>query len=344
SLNFDPTALAFVSASVGGATNGALLNVNENQTASGRLGVALALPAGQKLKAGKQTVVTVRFNSLASSGVATTPISFGDQPIRRELSDVNAVAVAASYSDGSVSVVSSVASVSAASFKPEIAAESIVAAFGASLATATAVTASLPLPTSLAGTTVRVRDSAGVERLAPLFFVAPAQVNYQAPPGTAAGVATVTVTSGNGTISAGTVDIAPVAPSLFGANADGQGVGATVAVRVRADGSQVFENTARFDPARNRLVHEPIDLGPESEQVVLLLFGTGFRNRSALSAVSVSVGGLNMPVDYAGPQPDFAGLDQINVRLLRSLIGRGEVDVVVTVDGKTANTIKAFIR
>ncbi|MGH8865388.1 MAG: hypothetical protein ACREVZ_12205 [Burkholderiales bacterium] len=34
----------------------------------------------------------------------------------------------------------------------------------------------VPLPTTLAGTTVKVRDSAGVSRDAPLFFVAPAQV------------------------------------------------------------------------------------------------------------------------------------------------------------------------
>jgi hypothetical protein len=44
----------------------------------------------------------------------------------------------------------------------ELASESIVAAFGAGLATATQVATSLPLPTTLAGTTVKVRDNAGV--------------------------------------------------------------------------------------------------------------------------------------------------------------------------------------
>jgi uncharacterized protein (TIGR03437 family) len=47
--------------------------------------------------------------------------------------------------------------------------------------------ASIPLPGELAGTTVKVRDSAGVERSAPLFFVSPNQINYQLPPGTASG-------------------------------------------------------------------------------------------------------------------------------------------------------------
>jgi len=45
------------------------------------------------------------------------------------------------------------------------------------------VAATVPLPTTLAGTTVRVRDSAGVERLGPLFFVSAGQINYQLPPG-----------------------------------------------------------------------------------------------------------------------------------------------------------------
>jgi uncharacterized protein (TIGR03437 family) len=344
SLNFDSSALTFVSAAAGSGAPNAVLNVNANQAASGRLGLALALPAGQTLRAGKQTIVIVRFNAPAGSNAAATTIGFGDAPIRRQLSDVNAVAVAASYGDGSINFVNSVSNVSAASFRSEIAAESIVAAFGAGLATTTASAATLPLPTSLAGTTVKVKDSAGVERLAPLFFVAPSQVNYLAPPEAAPGAATVTITSGNGAVSVGTISIATVAPSLFAANSDGQGVGAMVVVRVRPDGSQVFESAVRFDPAQNKFVAAPIDLGAEDEQVVLLMFGTGFRNRSALSAVSVSVGGVNAPVDYVGPQPGFAGLDQINARLPRSLAGRSEVDVVVTVDGRTANTIKAFIK
>ncbi|MGH9842280.1 MAG: IPT/TIG domain-containing protein, partial [Blastocatellia bacterium] len=344
SLNFDPGVLGFVSASVGSGLDGAALNVNANQAANGRLGVALALPAGQKMRAGKQTIVTLRFNALSSSNATTALLSFGDQPIRRQLSDVNAVEIAASYSDGSVTIANAVTSVSAASFKPEVAVESIVAAFGARLATATVVTTVQPLPTSLAGTTVKVKDSAGAERLAPLFFVAPAQVNYQMPPGTAPGAARVTVTSGDGAVSVGTANVASVAPSLFAANADGQGVVAGVVLRVGSDGSQRFEPVSRFDPSQNRFVSVPIDLGPEGEQVFLILSGMGFRHRSALSAVSCQIGEANADVLYAGATPGFVGLDQSNLRLPRSLAGRGEADIVLTVDGKTANVVKVNIR
>ncbi|MBK9709242.1 MAG: hypothetical protein IPO77_20320 [Acidobacteria bacterium] len=47
---------------------------------------------------------------------------------------------------------------------------------------------------------------------------------------------------------------------------------------------------------------------------------------------------------FAGPQADYIGLDQINVRLSRSLIGRGEMDVVVSVSGLSANTLKINVK
>ncbi len=264
-------------------------------------------------------------------------------------------AVITKIADGS-SPVGALASVSAASFLgAELAPESIVAGFGQNLATTTQVAAGLPLPTELAGTTVKVRDSAGVVRLAGvlnvasverpagLFFVAPTQVNYQIPPGTAAGAATVTITSGAGAVSAGTVNIASVAPGLFTANANGQGVAAAVVFRRRADGSESFEPVARFDQAQGRFVPVPIDLGPESDQVFLILYGVGFRFRSSLAATAVTIGGVNSEVLFAGDAPGFVGLDQCNVRLSRSLIGRGEVDVVLTVDGKTANMVRIAV-
>src|SRR5581483_8412592 len=91
----------------------------------------------------------------------------------------------------------SVTSVSAADYsRTGLAGASIAAAFGTGMATSVQVANSIPLPTQLAGTRVVVRDGAGVERPAPLFFVSPNQINYQIPPGTAAGTAIVTITSG----------------------------------------------------------------------------------------------------------------------------------------------------
>jgi|GEM_PF-261746 len=238
------------------------------------------------------------------------------------------------------------ANVSAASFSATagLAAEEIAAAFGANLASATISATTLPLPTTLAGATVRVTDNLGVERLAPLFFVSADQINYLVPSGTANGIATVTVTNAAGEVSTGTVTISNVAPSLFAANANGSGVAAAVVFRRTANGQDSFEPVARFDPATNRFVAQPIDLGPEGDQVFLIPFGTGFRGLSGLANVRATIGGVNAPVTFAGAVPGLIGADQANLRIDRSLAGRGEVDVVLIVDGKTANLVRVAFR
>jgi len=237
------------------------------------------------------------------------------------------------------------ANVSAASYiASPIATEAIVSAFGSGLATATMAASTTPLPVTLAGTSVKVRDSAGVERSAPLFFVSPAQVNYLIPTGTVKGAATVTITSGDSAVSAGVTTIAAVAPGLFTADASGRGLAAALALRVKPDGSQQFEPVAQFDPAQNKFVAVPIDLAPETGQVFLILYCTGLRYRSALSAVKVRIGDVDSQVTFAGAQDEFVGLDQVNVRLAPSLIGRGEVDVALTADGQAANIVKIHIK
>ena len=281
--------------------------------------------------------------ALTASGVLSgAPTTAGAFPFTIRATDANGCAATRSYTLTINNNV--VVSVSAASFNgAELASESIVAVFGVGLATTTQAAISLPLPTTLAGTTVKVRDSAGMTRDAPLFFVSPTQVNYLMPVGTAVGAATVTITSGDGAVSIGVAQIATVAPGLFSANGNGQGVAAGVALRVK-DGAQSYEPIVEFNEAQNRFVAKPIDLGPATDQVFLILYGTGFRNRSSLAAVTCKIGGGDAPVLFAGAAPGFAGLDQINVGPLpRSLAGRGEVDVVVTADSKATNTVRIAI-
>ncbi len=69
----------------------------------------------------------------------------------------------------------------------------------------------------------------------------------------------------------------------------------------------------------------------------LVLYGTGIRHVSSQSAVDVKVGNVDCPVQYAGPQNQYAGLDQVNVLLPASLAGRGQLVVTVTVDGQSTN-------
>jgi uncharacterized protein (TIGR03437 family) len=233
-------------------------------------------------------------------------------------------------------------SVSAANYLPRSAAQgALLTGFGANLATATQAAESLPLPGELGGTTVRVVPYRGGELRAPLLFVSPTQVNYLMPD--VSGLVTLTITNARGEATSEAVWVAPVAPGVFTATQTGQGVPAANVVRGRG-GTNTYEKAFQFDAAQNKFVPRPIDLGPEGDVIVLELYGTGWRNLSARAAVSVKIGGVEAEVLYAGQQFGFAGLDQMNVRVPRALAGRGEVDVVVTVDGRPANVVKIHVR
>lgn len=231
--------------------------------------------------------------------------------------------------------------VSAASFTALLAPESIASVFSLGLGNSTNIASTTPLPTKLGGLEVKVRSVLGTERLAPLFFTSPEQINFLVPAGTNSGTATIFI---NGVLNYGTVQIAPVAPGFFTANASGQGLAAAVALRVKADGTQSYEPVAEFDATQNRIVARPIDLGAEGDKVFLLMFGTGIRGRSALSAVSVKIGGLDGEVSFAGAQTDFLGLDQVNVQIPSALRGRGEVTINCTVNGRAANLVTVTIK
>ncbi|MFN0120912.1 MAG: Ig-like domain-containing protein [Blastocatellia bacterium] len=238
--------------------------------------------------------------------------------------------------------------VSAASYETSaIAPESIVAAFGTRLATgsfaatdANPATPELDLPTDLGGTSVRING-----RLSGLFFVSPGQVNYQIPAETTTGTATVQITSGDGTISSGTVQVSRVAPGLFTANSDGAGVPAAYLIRVKASGETTFEAISQYNATTGRFSTKAIDMGPAGEKVFLVLFLSGIQfaadnapaDNNLQESVHVILGGVEITPDYAGKQGTFRGLDQINMELPRSLIGRGRVSFTIVPTGYPAS-------
>jgi uncharacterized protein (TIGR03437 family) len=240
---------------------------------------------------------------------------------------------------------SAIAATSAASFKPNaLAGESIAALFGTALSETTLSATATPLPTSLAGVSVKVKDGTGAEQLAPLFFVSPSQINFLVPANLSRGTALMTILKADGTAPGGAMQVNQLAPALFTANANGQGVAAGVILRIGPDGSRTFEPTAKFDDTQNRFVPLPINVSRSDNEVFLVLFGTGFRNASAPLAATVKIGGFVLPVMYAGSQGTFAGLDQINLRLTPELAGRGETAVELQIDGQSANAVLIAIQ
>jgi uncharacterized protein (TIGR03437 family) len=211
--------------------------------------------------------------------------------------------------------------VSAANYRAPLAPDSIAAAFGANLATRTESASTSPLPTSIAGTSVRVNGA-----LAPLFFVSPGQINFIIPSGTATGTAQIEVRANDVVIATGTVTIASAAPAIFTANSNGEGALAAQLLRVRSNGELIYEQLAQFSAAEGRFLTRPIDFGPESDQLFLVLYLTGIRQAPS-SGVRINLGGSDYAVAYSGPAPGFAGLDQINVPLARTFSGRGRINL-----------------
>ncbi len=233
--------------------------------------------------------------------------------------------------------VSTLAAVSAATYETPVAPESIVAVFGANLAPRIESAVTNPLPTSLAGASVRIRDSQGAERQAGLFFVSPFQINLAIPAGTALGEAEVIATNGDSVVSRGRVQIGRIGPGIFTSAATGRGVPAGLSLRATPSGGQMNRRLARFDTQFNRFVTDPIDVSSDVDEIYLVLFGTGLRGRAAQSDVTARLGGLPVTVAYAGAQGQLVALDQVNLgpinrgELRSRLAGRGLVNLTLFV-------------
>ncbi|MFM8392538.1 MAG: IPT/TIG domain-containing protein, partial [Acidobacteriota bacterium] len=95
----------------------------------------------------------------------------------------------------------------------------------------------------------------------------------------------------------------------------------------------------RPDPVNpGRMIPAPIDAGTESRPAYLVLYGTGLRNAQA-ATIRGLIGGMEIPIEYFGAVGDYAGLDQVNLRLPHTLKGRGLVDVTIVVNGVSSNPI-----
>jgi uncharacterized protein (TIGR03437 family) len=200
------------------------------------------------------------------------------------------------------------------------------AQFEGKLATTTEAAATANWPLSLGGATVTIIDASGASTQAPIAYASQKQLNYRIPETVATGLATVRITAGGVTVP-GAIHIVNTYPGLFRANSENAAVAQVARVTCR---NVVYE-----------LVNSPIAIGAATEQATLVLYGTGLNGAKDVTA---TVGGVMVPVAYAGPQGTYAGLDQINLSLPQSLTGKGKVDVVVTAAGKPSNPVHITIR
>jgi hypothetical protein len=128
----------------------------------------------------------------------------------------------------------------------------------------------------------------------------------------ATGVATFTITGGPNSPLTAIGAVGQVAPALFSISGNGSGIAAATAIRVNASNpTQQFPVTL-FDCSTSPCQPVPVD--------------------------------VSVPVLYAGPQPQFAGLDQINVPLTLNLRGSGAANIVLKVDQHQANSVTVDVQ
>ena len=214
-----------------------------------------------------------------------------------------------------------------------VAPDELVSAFGVDLANTTALNGSFP--TNLGGTTVTLVDSTNTTYNVPLYFVASGQVNYYIPSNVQPGPAKLTFTSGDGTVTTGVVLVASVMPGFYTANASGSGAPAAIAIIQHANGSRSSVDT--FACSGGSCSPAAISLA-SSDTLVVEFFGTGVRHVSSLASVTATANGISALVQYAGAS-GYTGEDQINIQIPNSLFGAGTVNVVLTADGQTSNTV-----
>ncbi|MEP7270653.1 MAG: CHRD domain-containing protein [Acidobacteriota bacterium] len=217
-----------------------------------------------------------------------------------------------------------VATTDSARFAPTIAPDAISSTFGASLASTTLSASTAILPTVLDGSSLFVNGA-----IASLFFVSPNQINFLAPASTLPGTASVVVVAKDGKVSQGTVSVAPTISAIFTSKADGTG----------APAARASANGTTFNIAMGLADGTPVAVDAGN---FVMMFATGLRNAAVLP--SLTIGGTAVTPSFAGPQGTFFGQDQVNFQIPTSLAGRGDVDLVMTVDGKTSNTVRLRIK
>src|ERR1022692_3199716 len=221
-----------------------------------------------------------------------------------------------------------IAVTSAASYYPSVAPGSIASVFGSGF-TDTTASATLDahgnLPISLAGVSVYVQNVA-----AGIFYVSPQQINFLVPSATPPGQTAVNIVTYKGQSQTGQLAVLQSAPGIF---IIGDGRGAIVnAVSGSLEPFDVYDST--LSDHQTRLAIYATGLNAESST------GTVFQAYAAAPGQPP----VQLQVEYAGPQGQFFGLDQINVVLPEFLDGIGDVQIFIRTGAVQSNSVLALIR
>ena len=189
------------------------------------------------------------------------------------------------------------------------------------------------MPVNFDGVTVTIQDSAGTKHAAPIYFISPKQNNFLIPSGCALGAAVVTVASSGINTGRGGVLIDSLVPALFSITGSGAGTALGASVLTHPDGSQTVAPLT-----------QPVDLGQPGDSAALVLYASGLRHVDSEATVAIFAGDRRLPVQYAGTQGVYTGVDQINVNLPTELRSAGPIALRVVVQGLSSNSVIVNIK
>ena len=219
-----------------------------------------------------------------------------------------------------------------------IARGSIASAYGPILASHEMGAHGPSLPKRLGNVSIRITDSRGVARFAPLLHTGAgwAYINFVVPDDCSTGPAEVAVVRTDGSVSKSRVLIADLAPALFTAIPDGRS-NAVGRVMQHAAGKP-DRSFATWRCGQRDCQGVPISLSPGVLTTARLL-GTGFRHAGEHPDVRAMVGNVAVPVLSIGRSTE-PGNDQLTIRLPDALKGSGESDLYFTVNGELSNVVR----
>jgi adhesin/invasin len=210
--------------------------------------------------------------------------------------------------------------------------------FGQNLNAANAVPGSLPLPSSLGDVEVRLNDQP-----IPLLFAGPGQVNAQIPYTLSADTEyQLEVRRGSALTTPQPVVIAQARPGIFTVDQSGQGQGHIY--RALTDGSQRLADAAGAATAGEVLVIYCNGLGMTTPAVVAGAAAPFSPLAVTANPVTLTIGGQNAAIAFAGLAPGFTGLYQVNAVVPGGVAAGGTVPVVLSVAGQASVAVNMGIR
>jgi uncharacterized protein (TIGR03437 family) len=194
--------------------------------------------------------------------------------------------------------------VSAADSKSAAAPGGLITLYGSHLSPTNQATTQIPVPTALANSCITVNGQP-----IPLIFVSPTQINAQMP-FQAVGQETIVVHTPGGTSDNFNLMVQPTAPAVFLSGIAGPDTNLPTVIRI-ADGQLATDSNPIH--RSDTLVIYVTGLGQTNPAGLTGYPAPGSPLANTLTSVNVTLGGMNLPVIYAGLAPGEVGVGQINV-------------------------------